>query len=390
MLLQQSDTVVESLERLILSGWYGEAEKLNDQGLMQGALNADAHRQIQNAIDALRQNGAQQDFPGHEVFGFSEGMIVSSLQFRPLTEYRHMQAAFKQGVNWIEIETSSQCNRKCHYCPNSQIDRRSDNSFMDAQVFTRLVNNLRDIDYEGTIALVGLNEFFMHEENFQYLAHIRKSLPKCSIRLFSNGDYVTSEHLDRAAQCGVSEMFITLHGSADAAYNAEYVLDRIVRFQKKTGVQFTLEAYEKDERLNFYADIHGMRLTIGSLNFDQIGHNWAGELDFKASKTRQAPCSYPLRQFVVNYAGDIFICCVVPRDKKAHTKDLGTMVGNLADYPSLFDAYGSEAMRQWREASFSTRNLPKPCDTCTGHEGVDETRFVELADYVGAHNRAIS
>jgi hypothetical protein len=76
-----------------------------------------------------------------------------------------------------------------------------------------------------------------------------------------------------------------------------------------------------------------MRLVVGNLNFDKMGHNWAGHLDFKESAPRATPCSYPLRQFVVNYAGDMFICCVVPRDNNAANREMGTVTGNLADYP---------------------------------------------------------
>jgi hypothetical protein len=202
MLLPKDYEIVPMLERLIVAGWYREAARLTETGLEERRLSPLDYQKVRAMIEDLQRAMPERDFPGHEVFGVEEGMIVSSLQFRPLEDYRLMQAAFSQAVNWIEIETSSQCNRKCHYCPNSQIDRRSTNSFMDPAVFTRFVRNLQEINYAGTIALVGQNEFFMHEQNFEYLAHIRQSLPKCSIRLFSNGDYLDRERLDRVVASG--------------------------------------------------------------------------------------------------------------------------------------------------------------------------------------------
>ena len=387
MLIQPDDNIVESIERLLVAGWFAQAARVNDDALAQGLLTRDMHRQVAATTAMLAQSQPHGDFPGHEVYGVTEGMIVSSLQFRPLKSEREMRAAFKQAVNWIEIEPSSQCNRACHYCPNTAGHRRSTNTFMDPEVFVKFVADLQQIDYDGTIVLVGQNEFFMHRENFDYLAHIRVSLPRATIRMFSNGDYATRENLELAAECGVKEMFVTLHGAPGAKFDPAYVLGRVEQFRQRVGGEFLLEAYEKGARLNFTTEIGEMKLTVGAVNFDTLGHNWGGQLDFKPGGTRKTPCSYPLRQFVVNYAGDMFLCCVVPRDDNAENRALGTITGNLADHPSLFHAYASDTMRTWRESTFANRDLPKPCDTCTGHEGIDEGRFSALADHVAQHGR---
>src|SRR6185503_14926897 len=91
---------------------------------------------------------------GHELYGLAAGFdsntIFSSLQFKRLSSERDMKTAFKQAVNKIEIETSTQCNRHCTYCPNSKPGfehRRTSNAFMDKGMFEKLLADLKEIDY---------------------------------------------------------------------------------------------------------------------------------------------------------------------------------------------------------------------------------------------------
>ena len=53
---------------------------------------------------------------------------------------------FKQNLKLIEIETFSYCNRKCWFCPNSFVDRISDNKIMPEEVYLDLLSQLSEID----------------------------------------------------------------------------------------------------------------------------------------------------------------------------------------------------------------------------------------------------
>ena len=58
---------------------------------------------------------------------------------------------FKKNLKMIEIETFSYCNRKCWFCPNSFIDRISDNKIMPEDVYLDLIDQLAEVDYSGEI-----------------------------------------------------------------------------------------------------------------------------------------------------------------------------------------------------------------------------------------------
>src|ERR1700761_9516350 len=73
--------------------------------------------------------------------------IISTLQFRELHDDRFKQEAFRQAGYYIDVETSSQCNRQCSYCPNSVNVRRASNQFIRDDIFSGQVYDLQTINY---------------------------------------------------------------------------------------------------------------------------------------------------------------------------------------------------------------------------------------------------
>jgi len=230
--------------------------------------------------------------------------------------------------------------------------------------------------------LVGLNEILMHEENFAYIEVIKNCLPQCSLTIFSNGDYIDDLNIRRLASLGVDDLIITFHNGPNKPFSPENALTRAHKFIQKTKVPLLLELYDPGIRLQFESQVDQMKVVACATNFDKVGHDWGGNLDMGRTEKRNAPCSYPIRQFVVNHEGDIFMCCVVPRAKTEKNLKDGALVGNLRDHATIFHAYASEPMRQWRDAAFRNGDLPSPCDTCTGHDGIDESRIADLVEQV--------
>ena len=68
-----------------------------------------------------------------------------------------------QNIAVIDIETSTACNRKCDYCPNSVYDNASlaNESFMDQFVFEKIIQDLWSENYSGEICLQRYNEPLM-------------------------------------------------------------------------------------------------------------------------------------------------------------------------------------------------------------------------------------
>ncbi len=385
MILNESIDIEAQIGALIATGWYDDARSCAALTLQHGIISQEAHDGFMQALAGKPASA----FPGHEVYGcavgFDSNTVFSSLQFTPLSAERDMKAAFKQAVNKIEIETSTQCNRHCTYCPNSQAGfehRRTRNSFMDKAMFEKLLADLREIDYDKKISLVGMNEFFMHEENFSYLERIKQAIPKCFIQIYSNGDYLTREYLERAERAGVDLIVVSFHLQSGKAFNMDDVLDRAFKFTRRTNVPLQLADYKKG-KLHFQAQLGRMMLLAGLVNWDTDGHSWGGIIDAgKPTADAGTPCQSPVNILCLSTEGDFTLCCAVPREKTPENVANGAMLGNLRDYRSIFHAYASDAMLYWRQHSFSTESIPPLCQDCSWRNAESHKLNRQLGAYV--------
>lgn len=319
----------------------------------------------------------------HQIFGIFQDSVISSLHFRPLTDHAQAREAFRQAVRWIEIETSSQCNRHCSYCPNNTFDRRSANDFLDLALYSRIVRDLSEIGYDGRMSFVGNNEFFMHRENRQYVELARTSLPRAVLKLYTNGDFLEKADLAWASSIDVGLIHVALHAAPTRPYDDGEALRRAHLFQQQTGLSLQLVDFVQGHKLTFIARCGRTKVFVRAQNMQESGHNWNGLVKSRGIATREAtdPCSYPLRQFVVSHDGDLLLCCMTFKERIPENDASGARVGDLAAYPSIFAAYASPRMAAWRRAVFRTAAKSAPCVTCPGLDG-EEAKAASVADQV--------
>ena len=54
-------------------------------------------------------------------------------------------------IKRVIIEIHNYCNRVCQFCPNSIIDRKSKLDLMDPTLFSKIVDELSEANYENKI-----------------------------------------------------------------------------------------------------------------------------------------------------------------------------------------------------------------------------------------------
>ena len=387
MILNEAIEVESQIKTLIDGGWYEDARNCAEVTFQHGLISGPAHAAFLRATEGKPAS----EHLGHEVYGcaigFDSDTVFSSLQFSRLDSEQDMKAAFKQAVNKIEIETSTQCNRNCGYCPNSQPGfghRRTSNAFMEMAMFEKLLADLSEVDYAGKISLVGMNEFFMHEENFAYLERIKQVLPRCMIQIYSNGDYLTRDYLERAERAGVDLIVVSFHLQAGKAYNTEDIVDRAAKFIKRTSVPLVMTDYQKGKKFHFTAQLGRLTLLAGLVNWQSDGHSWGGIIEAGTNIADEGtPCQSPVNILCLTQEGDFTLCCAVPREKTPENIASGAMLGNLRDYKSIFHAYASDAMLYWRQHAFSTDKIPPLCQDCSWRNSDSNKRNRQLGTFVG-------
>ncbi len=269
---------------------------------------------------------------------------------------------FQKYVCIVNIETSAYCNRKCSYCPVSLDDSRKSQSYMDGQVFEKIISELEMINYSSTIVFNLYNEPLADKNIYHRVAQARKSLPNSFLMFNSNGDYVNTDKLNKLRESGLNALFITLHPSVKKNYELN---DRIKYFHKlfgKLGItQGEIEEPLKNGNIESNIDWYGMRLRIMANDWSKYGNSRAGMVSFLNAQTvRTSPCVRPLREFTISHDGSVFPCCQFYPDVDINKQYI---IGNVAS-KSIFEIYASQTLAKWRTDLFTFSEKKKPCDSC--------------------------
>ena len=79
------------------------------------------------------------------------------------------RALFKSAVNNVEFEPHAFCNRVCRFCPNSYMDRRSNKRVLAPHVHSKVLAELEEIAYAGTVTYARYSEPMARDEIFELL-----------------------------------------------------------------------------------------------------------------------------------------------------------------------------------------------------------------------------
>lgn len=122
----------------------------------------------------------------------------------------------------IEIEINHHCNLACTYCPNSNTERIN-KGLMSLENFRVIMNQLKDINYEGKISYHFYNEPMLHPELESFVKLSKEILPKSQSEIFTNGVYLNPERYETLRNAGVDRFTVTKHkGLSKIAFEETY------------------------------------------------------------------------------------------------------------------------------------------------------------------------
>ncbi len=255
------------------------------------------------------------------------------------TDDRELQKQIlKQNVRLIEIEIASFCNRKCWFCPNSLVDRYSNNVELSENTYLKIIQNLAEISYNGMLNFHRFNEPLAHKDLIlKRIRQAREALPNAVLSIFTNGDYLDRNYLDSLQEAGITQMTMSYYFDK----NKEFDVDKIIKpAMNKMANKLQLEYEEIMNTERQYAIrfiYNGMHIMYRTWNPRLVGSDRGGTItDEKITKKkRNAPCYYPLREIFIDYNGLVMPCCNTRSDIEAH-KNLILGDINQEDLFSLF------------------------------------------------------
>ncbi|MFD8248514.1 radical SAM/SPASM domain-containing protein [Nocardia sp. NPDC059691] len=114
---------------------------------------------------------------------------------------------------FVEVETTTYCNRRCSYCPNSIFDRglRKNEVQMSEDLFYKVVHELGQLHFCNQFSPHNYGEPLADKRMPDLLAMARREMPAARIALYTNGDFLTPK-LYETIEPNVDALVITQHG----------------------------------------------------------------------------------------------------------------------------------------------------------------------------------
>lgn len=288
--------------------------------------------------------------------------MIATQYFYQADDREMAKALFKAAVHTFTMEISSQCNRQCSYCPNALTDRISTNHLLPWEDIEKISDELAEIDYDKTVSFQNYNEPTLDERLPDIVSLLRKKLPKARIGTTSNGDFLNRDYLEKLASCGMNYLRISPHIAPGQKYSFANVLRRLGDITDRLKLKISIVAVpQMGGKVQASWEGLGMQVFSDHADYARVGNDRGGTLNIERKPLRTAPCFQPLRLFYILYNGNIIPCCHINPDAPEMAQ---YVVGNYRDYPSLFEAYGSARMAEWRRSLFGETQKSPPCATC--------------------------
>ena len=107
----------------------------------------------------------------------------------------------------VEISESGTCNRACSFCPRSDPDYPDIKKFISNELHDKLINELSDLNFEGTLRYSGFVEPLLDKNIFNLIKKARIKLPSINIEMVTNGDVLNDKRLLKLYESGLSKLF---------------------------------------------------------------------------------------------------------------------------------------------------------------------------------------
>ncbi len=191
---------------------------------------------------------------------------------------------------FLMLETVNRCNGKCSFCPANVRDEKRPYKRMTEELFSRIIDELVEINWRGTIFLQVNNEPFLDKRILDFAGEIRRKRPACKICIITNGTMLNVEKV-RGLTSLVDELVIN-------DYSEQYRLsDHLAEIYK----------YVKGHPEEF---AH-MEISISRRYAGEILATRAGNAPNKPKKNNRvsAPCIYPFTDLIIFPDGQVGLCC---------------------------------------------------------------------------------
>ncbi len=241
----------------------------------------------------------------------------------------------------IEISESGTCNRSCSFCPRSDPNFIDKKEFISNDLHRSLCNQLKELNYKGTIRYSGFVEPLIDKNIFNLIKMVRETLPQSNIELVTNGDPLNLKRLKKLFENGLNRILISAYDSEDDAIKLE-----------KLCLDANLKKSQYIVRHRYYSEKKDFGITLS--NRSGLMEN----AEFKIKKLEEPlkkACFIPSYTFFLDYQGDVLMC--------PHDWGKKIILGNLNKQNFLDIWFSKKSLYLRKKLNNSNRNFA-PCNVC--------------------------
>lgn len=189
----------------------------------------------------------------------------------------------------IEIETHNRCNNTCSFCPVNKNDDTREYKKMSVELFTSIIQQLKDLKYKGSVGLYSNNEPLLDERLTDFARIAKEHLPEATIQIYTNGTLLTVDK------------FVGLMQYLDRIYIDNYS-------DKLKLIKPVQEVHDYCVKNKVYLD----RVRIRLRKLHDVLSTRGGQAPNRKNEQIQSldvSCLLPFRQMIVRPDGKISFCC---------------------------------------------------------------------------------
>jgi radical SAM protein with 4Fe4S-binding SPASM domain len=284
---------------------------------------------------------------------------------------------FKRNVSMVEFEPHAFCNRRCSFCPNSILDRYKNKTLFDLALYEKTIGELSFIDYDQTIRFSRYSEPLACEEICNYIRLARDSLPKTSIDVVTNGDFLTDKMVAELREAGLSILRISIYPDKDSRWSHENATSKVNSLSKRIALDKHVIDSGND-LLRWVFPYEGMEIYADAKNLNVIGFDRGQSVPSLVDRgfMRASPCFFVFSNITIDYNGAIMPCCNLISDFSDHEEFIIDQINN---HNSIYDIYFGKKLTAWRRKLVMVGDKASPCDTCKQKCLVDQRELSSLS-----------
>jgi len=267
----------------------------------------------------------------------------------------------------ISIETLSFCNRSCSFCPLHWSQDERGKKRMTDELYLKIVSELGLVGFSGVAQMFLLSEPTIDVTMLEKLRRLRSECPRVTTYVSSNGDLFDKIMQIRGLDAAV-ERVLAFYDNGLTVLNLNIYDEGEAQAERFTtltngllaaGVRWTTNKYRKHSPRGKFMALTDMRIKTNPTQ------SMTNVLYIKTKEERatitapQIHCSRTQRHLVIEYDGNVPICCAID----VTDKSLPSM-GNI-NTQSLFEVWNGLPMMQYRWFTQQKRRVLPGCSTCT-------------------------